>query len=77
MLAADCKPDANPTSAGVNCPLIEFCFGCRVIWFRYLMLFVTALISLFFGVPASALVYIHIKNYAANRTTNERFARNA
>ena len=77
MLANDCKPDANEAQAPVNCPLIEFCFGCRVIWFRYLMLLVTALVSLFFGGPASVLVYIHIKNYASNRTTNERFARNA
>jgi len=77
MLASDCRPDAEPTQAPVNCPLIEFCFGCRVIWFRYVMLLITALVSLFFGGPASVLVYIHIKNYASNRTTNERFARNA
>lgn len=41
------------------------------------MLVVTSLISLFFGVPATMLCYVHVKNYSAGKTTNERFARGA
>jgi palmitoyltransferase ZDHHC13/17 len=77
MLSDDCMPDEYPNDAKENCPLIEFCAGCRVLWLRYLMLLVTALITLFFCMPASALVYIHIKNYTNGRTTNERFAKAA
>jgi hypothetical protein len=33
------------------------------------------MISLFFGGPASVLFYVHMKNYFAGKTTNERFAR--
>lgn len=33
------------------------------------------IVSLFFGVPATALCSIHIKNYIAGQTTNERFAK--
>lgn len=35
----------------------------------------TVIVSLFFGVPATALCSIHIKNYIAGQTTNERFAK--
>jgi hypothetical protein len=41
------------------------------------MLFVTCLISIFFGGPATILTWIHIKNYSAGKTTNERFAKGA
>jgi len=41
------------------------------------MLSVTVVICLFFGGPASILCYVHIKNYANGKTTNERFARAA
>jgi hypothetical protein len=41
------------------------------------MLFVTSLIALFFGGPATILTWIHIKNYSAAKTTNERFAKGA
>ena len=40
------------------------------------MLLITTLICLFFGGPASVLCYVHIKNYSAAKTTNERFTRN-
>ena len=75
MLSADCRPDDSAVDAKEACPLIEFCVGCRNLPFRYIMLLVTLLISLFFGGPASALVYIHTRNYLAGKTTNERFAR--
>ncbi len=41
------------------------------------MLAVTVLISLFFGMPASVLFYVHLRNFMAGKTTNERFARAA
>lgn len=75
MLSNDCRPDEDPLQAKVNCPLIEFCVGCRNLPLRYIMLTVTVLICMFFGGPAGILVYIHVKNYLAGKTTNERFAR--
>ena len=33
------------------------------------------IVSLFFGVPASLLLFIHVNNYLNGQTTNERFAR--
>lgn len=41
------------------------------------MLTFTTLIALFFGAPATILFYVHIKNFATGKTTNERFAKNA
>lgn len=77
MLSNDCRPDENPDTAKINCPLIEFCTGCRILWIRYLTLTITVLVSLFFGAPASILVYVHVKNFISGKTTNERFARAA
>lgn len=77
MLSNDCKPDEDASAAKEDCPLIEFCFGCRNLAIRYIMLTVTSLICIFFGGPASVLVYVHVKNYSAGKTTNERFARQA
>lgn len=77
MLANDCRPDDSSIDVKEACPLIEFCFGCRNLAFRYIMLFITLCVSLFFGGPASILVYIHTKNFLAGKTTNERFAKNA
>ncbi len=76
MLSNDCRPDENAADAKENCPLIEFCVGCRNLALRYILLTATLVISLFFGGPASALVFIHVKNYASGKTTNERFTRN-
>jgi len=39
------------------------------------MLSSTLLISLFFGGPSSILFYVHVKNFMAGKTTNERFAK--
>ena len=74
VLFDECHPRENPT--GGVCPLIELCFGCKLIWVRYIMLLVTGLIAMFFGGPATALCIVHIKNYSAAKTTNERFANN-
>ncbi len=60
MLADECEPKKNGND---KCPLIEMCFGCEMIWLRYVMLAVTLIISLFFAGPACALCYVHIKNY--------------
>ena len=54
--------------------MVELCFGCKILWLRYTMLLVTTLIALFFGGPATALCFVHFKNYSAAKTTNERFA---
>lgn len=71
MLVDECYPNETPDS----CPLKELCFGCKFIWLRYILLLLTTLICLFFGVPASILCYVHTKNYYHGQTTNERFAK--
>lgn len=53
----------------------QICLGCKIAWLRYFVLGFTVIISLFFGVPAIALFYVHIKNYANGQTTNERLAK--
>ena len=53
----------------------NICLGCKIIWLRYLVLGFTVIVSLFFGAPASALCFIHMKNYARGQTTNERYSR--
>jgi len=73
MIVDECAPDKNST----DCPLIELCLGCRILWLRYLMLAVTTLICIFFGFPATLLCSVHLKNYYYGKTTNERFAKSA
>ena len=72
MLANECFPQENQADL---CPLVEICIGCKILWLRYILLLITLMISLFFGGPASVLFYVHMKNYFAGKTTNERFAR--
>jgi palmitoyltransferase len=62
MLADECYPRLEGDD---NCPLIRFCFGCKIIYLRYTMLLITLLISLFFGVPATILCYVHLRNFMA------------
>lgn len=57
--------------------MIELCFGCENLVLRYFMLLITTMIAVFFGGPASLLTYIHIRNYSAGKTTNERFGKGA
>jgi palmitoyltransferase len=71
MLVDECHPE-NDADA---CPGIDLCFGCKNLYIRYIMLVVTGLIALFFGLPSSLLCWIHLKNYSSGKTTNERFAR--
>ena len=73
MIVDECAPDKNSS----DCPLIELCVGCKILWLRYLMLAVTTLICIFFGFPATLLCSVHLKNYYYGKTTNERFAKNA
>ena len=73
MIVDECHPKKHPET----CPLIELCYGCTIIPLRYTMLGITVLISLFFGGPATILFYVHIKNFASGKTTNERFAKGA
>ena len=56
------------------CVLQHICSGCKIIWLRYTVLGFTVIVSLFFGVPASLLFFIHVNNYLNGQTTNERFA---
>ena len=72
MLANECFPSENQADA---CPLVEICIGCKILWLRYILLLATLVISLFFGGPASVLLYVHMRNYFSGKTTNERFAR--
>jgi hypothetical protein len=61
-LVDECHP-RNEVTAG-DCVMQQICLGCKIPWLRYLVLSFTVIISLFFGVPAIALFYVHIKNYA-------------
>jgi palmitoyltransferase ZDHHC13/17 len=69
-LIDECHPRATE-----ECVMQHICLGCKNIPLRYAVLAFTIIVSLFFGVPATALFYIHIKNYSAGQTTNERFAK--
>jgi palmitoyltransferase ZDHHC13/17 len=75
MVVNECRPKIDQQL----CPNFSLCVGggCKILWLRYLMLTVTTLISLFFGAPATILFYVHVKNFATGKTTNERFAKNA
>lgn len=55
----------------------KICLGCKIIWLRYVVLGFTLVVGLFFGGPATMLCVVHVKNYCAGRTTNERFAKKA
>jgi palmitoyltransferase len=77
MLANDCRPDKDPVDVRLNCPLIEFCVGCRNVPLRIIMLTVTSLIAIFFVLPGTYLCHVHVKNFTSGKTTNERFSRAA
>jgi hypothetical protein len=53
----------------------HICLGCKLVWLRYLVLGFTVLITLVFGIPATALCVIHVKNYMNGQTTNERLSK--
>jgi hypothetical protein len=69
-LVDECHPDR----IGSKCVMQHICMGCKIIWLRYAVLAFTVVVSLFFGIPATLLCYIHVNNYFNGQTTNERFA---
>ena len=58
------------------CVLQQLCYGCNIMWLRYTVAVITLLVGVFFGVPVCVLSFVHIRNYSAGQTTNERFAAN-
>ena len=62
-----------------DCPLSELCIGdaCEIAWLRYTMIVLSILVTLFFSAPVLFLCAIQIRNFMLNKTSNERFARNA
>jgi hypothetical protein len=72
-LVDECHPKDEIRSG--DCVMQQICLGCKIIWLRYGVLAFTVLVSLFFGVPATGLFFIHIKNYMAGKTTAERYGK--
>ena len=62
-----------------DCPLSELCVGdaCNIAWLRYIVIAASILVTLFFSAPVLFLCVIQIRNFTLNKTSNERFARNA
>ena len=70
--------ECHPRMGDEGCPMIALCVGglCKNLGLRYTMLLITVMITLFFGFPSGMLFYVHVSNYMAGKTTNERFAKN-
>ena len=62
-----------------DCPLSELCVGdaCETAWLRYIVIVFSILTTLFFSAPVLFLSAIQCRNFMLNKTSNERFARNA
>ncbi len=71
-LGEECGTINTPES----CPNLWLCVGCENKDFKFAMIVVSIVISVFFGFAGSALCSVHIMNYIRGKTTNERFARN-
>ena len=54
----------------------ELCFGCDNLIFYIPTVIISLLVCFFFLMMSSLLLYTHIRNYLANRTTNERLSSN-
>lgn len=69
-LIAPCKSD---------CPLAELCVGdgCDIAWLRDIVITLSIVITLFFSAPVMFLAVIQVRNFTLNKTSNERFAKNA
>lgn len=52
----------------------DFCFGCRTKWVHQTASVTCIIICLFYLLLSTALLFTHIRNYMAYRTTNERFS---
>jgi hypothetical protein len=66
-----CDPDVE------TCPLDVFCIGCDNKALTYFAIVYTFIITIFFLLPVGYLCAVQIGNYTMNKTTNERFARQA
>ena len=73
MIFNECHPNVDDNV----CEMMFLCHGCKNIYLRYIMLLVSLVVCLFFGIPAVLLCVIHCKNYAANKTTYERLSKQA
>ena len=62
-----------------DCPLSELCVGdgCDMLWLRYTVIALSIIVTLFFSAPVLFLCIIQSRNFTLNKTSNERFARNA
>lgn len=63
-----------PDDAECQYVMQNICMGCKLIWLRYTVLAFTLVVSVFFGIPATLICYIHVNNFLNGQTTNERFA---
>lgn len=52
----------------------ELCVGCEKLIVYIPTVIITLSVCLFFLMMSSLLLYTHIRNYLANRTTNERLS---
>lgn len=69
----------HPDTLEEDCPLQELCLGdlCKVDVVKDIIATATICLSLFFLMPVGVLCNVQTKNFFANKTTNERFARSA
>jgi hypothetical protein len=54
----------------------ELCFGCDILIIYIPTVIISLSVCFFFLMMSSLLLYTHIRNYLANRTTNERLSSN-
>lgn len=55
---------------------IVFCIGCENLIIYIATVIISLSVCFFFLMMSSLLLYTHIRNYLANRTTNERLSSN-
>ena len=62
-----------------DCPLDELCVGggCDIVWLRDIVIVLSIVVTMFFSAPVLFLSIVQIRNFTLNKTSNERFARNA
>ena len=77
ILASCLETMIAPCPDGKDCPLIELCVGCDIVWLRYTVIVLSILLTIFFSAPVFFLSVIQVRNFTLNKTSNERFARNA
>jgi hypothetical protein len=54
----------------------ELCYGCENLYFYIPTVIISLSVCFFFLMMSTLLLYTHIRNYLANRTTNERLSSN-